>query len=211
MGCCGIRDAEVKNAPTEQTKAAPAPEKDPLAEKKAKLSAEQQETMKKYSNLNQEEVLYLIELFNKYDADKSKSIDAKELRPLMKEFGVELSKKATLQLLQKTKGKEKNPQVSLDDFLKMMTPYVRKRLGALMETTVELNPFELLVMKREFSRADADGSGFIDEKELAAIIKVTPAEAKEYIGKYHKGDGSQLNFDEFVQIKVARKQATGAK
>jgi hypothetical protein len=35
-----------------------------------------------------------------------------------------------------------------------------------METTVELNPFELLVMKREFSRADADGSGFIDDREV---------------------------------------------
>jgi Ca2+-binding EF-hand superfamily protein len=37
---------------------------------------------------------------SRYDADASATIDAKELRPLMKEFGVELSKKATTKLLQ---------------------------------------------------------------------------------------------------------------
>jgi Ca2+-binding EF-hand superfamily protein len=121
----------------------------------------------------------------------------------MKEFGVELSKKATVTLLTKTKGNEKNPTVTLDDFLKMMTPYVRKKVGALLETSVALNPFELLVMKREFSRADADGSGFIDEKELAAIIKCPKEEAKQLVAQ-HGADG-QINFDGFVKVKIEKK------
>eukprot|EP00163_Fabomonas_tropica_P024312 TRINITY_DN419_c0_g3_i1.p1 TRINITY_DN419_c0_g3~~TRINITY_DN419_c0_g3_i1.p1 ORF type:complete len:223 (-),score=63.26 TRINITY_DN419_c0_g3_i1:292-960(-) len=216
MGCCASREAAGGDANTEAKPAAAAgaaaggaakaaaatnPQAAALAARKAKLSLSQQATMNKFNTMNEEELLYIIELFNKYDADKSQTIDAKELRPLMKEFGVELNKKATTQLLKRTTG-GKTAEVNLEDFLRMMTPYVRKKMGPqTTETDVNLNPFELLVMKREFSRADADGSGSIDVKELAAIIRKPPGEAKELFDKFHKGDGD-LDFNEFVQIKV---------
>ncbi len=103
----------------------------------------------------------------------------------------------------------KNPSVNLDDFLKMMTPYVRKKMGPHMETNMNLNPFELLVMKREFSRADCDGSGFIDERELAAILKKPGADCRTLIQKFHKGDSPDLDFNEFVHIKVHLKTGGG--
>ena len=163
--------------------------------------------------MNEDEVVCLIDMFHKYDKDGSRTIDAEELLPLMAEFGVELNKKAVKKLLLSSIPKgAKNQDVDLDTFLGMMTPYVRKRTidrdmyGKELDTSLDLDPFTLLEMKRAFSRADQDGGGSISSRELMAITGMDYSQAKDIMTRFHIGaEGDELTFDEFCKAKVAMK------
>ena len=205
-GCCGGRPEDeqymdMEDAPVAVVAAAPTKKS---VEKQA-LTAEQKITARKWPNLSEEEVLFLVDLFNKYDKSRTKTIEPQELRPLMKDFAnVDLSTKNAAALILKTAptANRKKPSIGLEDFIVMMTPIVRKKMGPHLETDVAMDIFELVVWKREFAQADKDRSGFIDAGELAIILKVSQDEAKRLMAEHHDGKGGELNFNDFVHFIV---------
>jgi Ca2+-binding EF-hand superfamily protein len=114
--------------------------------------------------------------FKKYDKDGSGGVDEFELRQVMQDYGVELSKSAHKTLMKKygiksDLGGKKNSaakQIKEEAFLEMMAPYMR------LAPSENISEEQLKNLKTTFSRVDADGSGFIDAKELKALLRYNP-------------------------------------
>ncbi|GLE05728.1 hypothetical protein PINS_up014776 [Pythium insidiosum] len=143
--------------------------------------------------------------FERVDADKSGSISAKELHKLLTSLGEQLTLQNVQQLIQQVDANA-NGEVEFDEFLVILrTQQARNPYAASLELALLFGPSELEKLKRQFIKLDLDGSGFIDEHEIQALIKKLGRSVADYdlraMLREVDADGSgAIGFNEFLQI-----------
>lgn len=172
-------------------------------------SGEQEEGGAHPSGFSSREVELLRAQFGHYDSDKSGAISAKELQQLLAALG-EPATLANAQELIRQVDADNSGQVEFDEFLQLLGRQRRKnRYSAPLDLAVLVfSATELENLKRQFMRLDLDGSGSIDEHELAALVKKLGRKAEEFdlraMLREVDADGSgSIGFGEFLQIVAA--------
>lgn len=184
---------------------------DPSPEKSGESDGDEQEGGQALhaSGFSAKEVDLLRAQFSHFDADKSGSISAKELQQLLAALG-EPSTLANAQELVRQVDADGSGQVEFDEFLQLLSNQRhRNRYAAPLDLAVLVfSPSELENLKRQFMRLDLDGSGAIDEHELAALVQKLGRKAGEFdlqaMLREVDADGSgSIGFSEFLQIVAA--------
>ncbi|KAJ0394182.1 hypothetical protein P43SY_003811 [Pythium insidiosum] len=143
--------------------------------------------------------------FDRVDADKSGSISAKELLKLLTSLGEQLTLKNVEEMIRQV-DRNSNGEVEFEEFLAILRQQqARNPYAASLELALLFGPSELDKLKRQFIKLDLDGSGFIDEHEIQALIKKLGRSVGEYdlraMLQEVDADGSgSIGFNEFLQI-----------
>lgn len=157
------------------------------------------------SGFSAQEIALVREQFDHYDGDKSGSISAKELRKIFTSLGEPVSLASVKEMIREVDANG-NGEVEFDEFLDILRRQRGKnQYSVSLELAILFGPKELENLKRQFIRLDLDGSGFIDEHEIQALIKKLGRKVEEFdledMLLEVDADGSgTIGFNEFLQI-----------
>ena len=157
------------------------------------------------NKLDQDEIMFLKEQFQKYDKDRSGDVDVRELGPLMQDFGVELTP-AAVNVLLADAATRKRGRANLNEFLTIMMPYIRpgRDPNGKDAPDLDIDPEDLYDLKREFSRLDRDGNGVLTVTEMGGLMraksKLSMDEVRRLQQKYDRDHDGCLSFNEFVAL-----------
>jgi calmodulin len=149
--------------------------------------------------LTSKQMRFLRSEFQLWDKDDSGSIDASELGAMLHSLGIELKRRAVGALLYRYDA-DHSGAIGFDEFCEMMSPYY-----CVEARGEDMDPREVRRLVRLFSRFDADGSGFIDTRELGRALRadglaVTDAQAANIVRVYDADGNGSISFREFVEI-----------
>lgn len=154
--------------------------------------------------------------FDHYDADHSGSISAKELHKLLSGLGEPLTLQNVQDLIRSVDANG-NGEVEFDEFLAILTKQKAKnQYTASLELAILFGPKELANLKQQFMKLDLDGSGFIDEHEIQALIQKLGRKVEDFdlpaMLREVDADGSgAIGFNEFLQIIASMMRDTDAR
>ncbi|EAY14354.1 centrin, putative [Trichomonas vaginalis G3] len=142
--------------------------------------------------LSDEQKQEIREAFDQFDTDGSGSIDAKELKIVMRALGFDLSREEIRTLMRKVVGSGEAPAIDFNLFMQMMGDIISKR-----DPVAE--------MQKAFELFDKDGNGSISLKDLkAATIELgenlTDEEIRLMIGEADRDFDGEVNFNEFEHV-----------
>lgn len=128
--------------------------------------------------------------FEKFDSNKSGTIDRHELRVALKAMGFDLPKQDVMAILE-----EYDPQgqeLNRENFTKAIASLMAKR-----------NPKEEI--KKSFTLFDANGDRKIDVNDLTSIIRTTglsidPKTIQEMISEFAQEGKDYISLDDFMEI-----------
>ena len=143
------------------------------------------------------------EAFALFDADKSGSIDLRELKAAMRALGFDASRDDLRSALQQI-GKDTAPQsaasvtVTLDEFTSLMASRMPAR-----DSREEV--------EKVFRLFDEDGSGFITFRSLKKVCAelgegLTEDEMQDMIDEADRDQDGKISFDEFFRVMKKRSQ-----
>ncbi|EAY20728.1 EF hand family protein [Trichomonas vaginalis G3] len=128
--------------------------------------------------------------FEKFDTNKSGTIDRHELRVALKGMGFDLPKQEVIAILEEydPQGQELNKE----NFTKAVANLMAKR-----------NPKD--EVKKSFTLFDANGDRKIDESDLTSIIRTTglnidPKTIKEMIAEFAQEGKDYITLEDFMEI-----------
>lgn len=141
--------------------------------------------------LSDEQKQEIREAFDQFDTDGSGSIDAKELKIVMRALGFDLSREEIRTLMRKVVGGEA-PAIDFNLFMQMMGDIIQKR-----------DP--IAEIQKAFELFDKDGNGSISLKDLkAATIELgenlTDEEIRLMVGEADRDFDGEVNFKEFEHV-----------
>lgn len=143
--------------------------------------------------------------FDHYDADQSGSISAPELLKLLSSLGEQLTLKNVQDMIREVDANA-NGEVEFDEFLMILKKQKGKnQYTASLELALLFGPKELANLKKQFIQLDLDGSGFIDEQEIQALIqklgkKVEDYDLKAMLLEVDEDGSGTIGFNEFLKI-----------
>ncbi|CAK4351586.1 unnamed protein product [Aphanomyces euteiches] len=185
--------------------------------KREKNESDAQQT----TSFTPDELLLIEQQFKKFDKDGSGSITAEEMVVIMQAFG-DTSTLETIkgmqteicvathcilstELIQEV-DKDGNGEVNLDEFIHILQKQREKDSHCpSIQLAMLFGPDEILNLRKQFESLDTDGSGEIDEGELAVLMnalgqKVTSAQLKEIIREVDRNGNGMIDFNEFCHI-----------
>ncbi|TYZ58683.1 hypothetical protein PybrP1_001942 [[Pythium] brassicae (nom. inval.)] len=143
--------------------------------------------------------------FEHYDADHSGSINAKELLKLLTALGEQLTLQNVQNMIREVDANS-NGEVEFDEFLMILKKQKAKnQYTASLELALLFGPKELENLKKQFLKLDLDGSGFIDEHELQALVKKLGKKLEGYdlkamLREVDEDGSGTIGFNEFLKI-----------
>ncbi|TMW67161.1 hypothetical protein Poli38472_012277 [Pythium oligandrum] len=153
--------------------------------------------------------------FDHYDTDKSGSINSKELLKLLQSLGEQITLKNVEEMIQQV-DENSNGEVEFEEFLMILRRQKDKNVNysASLELALIFGPRELDNLKRQFIKLDLDGSGYIDEHELQALIKklgrkVDEFNVRELLQEVDDDGSGTIGFNEFLQIVASMMKENG--
>jgi Ca2+-binding EF-hand superfamily protein len=137
-------------------------------------------------------------IFDKFDTDRSGSIDSKELQRMSLEFGVWLEGNA-LQMALRAMDHDGNGSISYDEFLKW---YKSSSFNDLKLDDVTLQRRN--AASKVFTKFDTDGSGSLERNEFAGLFKeirllnLTSLSLEDCLEDMDMDGDGTIQFNEFV-------------
>ncbi|CAK4099841.1 unnamed protein product [Aphanomyces euteiches] len=169
--------------------------------KREKNESDAQQT----TSFTPDELLLIEQQFKKFDKDGSGSITAEEMVVIMQAFGDTSTLETIKELIQEV-DKDGNGEVNLDEFIHILQKQREKDSHCpSIQLAMLFGPDEILNLRKQFESLDTDGSGEIDEGELAVLMnalgqKVTSAQLKEIIREVDRNGNGMIDFNEFCHI-----------
>ncbi|KAH9196351.1 hypothetical protein AeNC1_001672 [Aphanomyces euteiches] len=169
--------------------------------KREKNESDSQQT----TSFTPDELLLIEQQFKKFDKDGSGSITAEEMVVIMQAFGDTSTLETIKELIQEV-DKDGNGEVNLDEFIHILQKQREKDSHCpSIQLAMLFGPDEILNLRKQFESLDTDGSGEIDEGELAVLMKalgqkVTSAQLKEIIREVDRNGNGMIDFNEFCHI-----------
>jgi len=145
--------------------------------------------------LSDEQLEEIKEAFNLFDTDHSGSIDLRELKAAMRALGFELKKEEVRNIFEEL-DKDLNQEVTLEEFVKMMTPRMGDR-----DSREEI--------AKVFKLFDEDNTGYITFRNLKKICNdlgenLTDDEIQEMIDEADRDQDGKINAEEFFRVMKKR-------
>ena len=139
-----------------------------------------------------QEVKELQEAFNLFDADKSGTIDYRELKTAMRALGFASKKQEVLRIMQEY-DKDESGKIEFEEFKLIM-----------LEKYQAQNPEEEL--EKAFSLFDGDGSGKISFRDLRKLAKelgetLQDDDLQGMIDEFDRDGDGEIDFNEFKQVR----------
>ena len=136
----------------------------------------------------------LQEAFNLFDADKSGTIDYRELKTAMRALGFATKKQEVLHIMQEY-DKDESGKIEFEEFKLIM-----------LEKYQAQNPEEEL--EKAFSLFDGDGSGKISFRDLRKLAKelgetLQDDDLQGMIDEFDRDGDGEIDFNEFKQVRGA--------
>ncbi|KAG9403843.1 FK506-binding protein 2B [Aphanomyces cochlioides] len=166
---------------------------------------EKNESDAQQTSFTPDELLLIEQQFKKFDKDGSGSIAAEEMAAIMQAFGDTSTLETVKELIQEV-DKDGNGEVNLDEFIHILQKQREKDSHCpSIQLAMLFGPDEIVNLRKQFQSLDTDGSGEIDEGELAVLMKalgqkVTSAQLKEIIREVDRNGNGMIDFNEFCHI-----------
>ncbi|CAD7926472.1 unnamed protein product [Amoebophrya sp. A120] len=146
----------------------------------------------------------LNKLYAKY-VNEHGSISSSQFRTLFQDLGMkDLDDKSVANMIEEV-DKDKSGEIEFDEFANLWCVLT----GAIKRINYRefLTNDQIRMYRRTFEVADADGSGFIDMRELMALFKRlgmahTPEQVQDELRKVDADNSGELSFDEFCVLMV---------
>lgn len=157
--------------------------------------SEREKKEKRKTELTDEQLEEIKEAYNLFDTDQSGVIDIRELKAAMRALGFEMRKEEVKKMLADI-DKDANADITLDDFIRMMTGKMGDR-----DSHEEI--------MKVFKLFDEDESGFITFRNLKHICQelgesLTDDELQEMIEEADRDNDGQISADEFYRVMKKR-------
>ncbi|OQR82087.1 hypothetical protein THRCLA_11143 [Thraustotheca clavata] len=152
-----------------------------------------------------EELSMIEEQFRKFDTDGSGSISMNELLTMLQSFG-EVVTMQDVEKLVKEVDENSDGQVNLSEFIAILQNQREQNAYCpSIELAIMFGPQEIANLRKQFQLLDTDGSGEIDEQELAALMKnlgqdPRAIDIKAVIKEVDRDGNGMINFNEFCHI-----------
>lgn len=152
----------------------------------------------------------VLELWERFDADRSGYLDHMEIKDLLAELGIFMTEQELRDFYDEV-DRDKNGQITLDEFAKSFTgpnigganaiASVRKAAAAMQRTGVDNMPLVVNVWKKY----DSDGNGTLDPNEVFSVLKdlgITQSEEEVgwLVNKLDVNGSGTVEFEEFASL-----------
>eukprot|EP01022_Parablepharisma_sp_SALTPOND_P036389 TRINITY_DN98_c0_g1_i2.p9 TRINITY_DN98_c0_g1~~TRINITY_DN98_c0_g1_i2.p9 ORF type:complete len:193 (-),score=39.51 TRINITY_DN98_c0_g1_i2:2918-3496(-) len=167
---------------------------------KMHINAQKAKTLKRKTELTEEQKQEIKEAFDLFDTDGSGTIDAKEFKVAMRALGFEPSKEEVRKMMAEA-DREGKGTIDYQDFLEMMQ--IKMVPNFYNRKQAERDPVE--EMRKAFRLFDTEGRKQIGFKEIKRVAKelgesMTDEELNEMIAEADKDGDGEITEEDFIRI-----------